>query len=135
MSAVVPNRDVDEVELTEYCRSHLEPLKVPKRIIAVDKMPRGDAGKVKFDELRNHFDAPAADPDSVTVLEIASVTFRIPVDELSLSTSAADVSGWDSFAHISLILSAERRFGVRIPTAKVAAIRTLADLQAAIESA
>jgi acyl carrier protein len=40
--------------------------------------------------------------------------------QVSRSTTAADVAGWDSLKHIDLIVAVEDRFGVRFKTAEVA---------------
>jgi long-chain acyl-CoA synthetase len=137
VSAVVLDRPVDEMALIEYCRGRLEAMKVPKRIVVVDTIPRGDSGKPVLDALRPLLEpgvAAATGHDTVgdTVLEIASAAFRVPLARLGLSATPADIPAWDSFAHIALVLQAEQRFGVRIATADVAAIRSLGDLAAAI---
>jgi acyl carrier protein len=45
-------------------------------------------------------------------------------DELVIteSTSAADVDGWDSMAHINLIIAVEKRFGVKFTGGEIAAL-------------
>jgi long-chain acyl-CoA synthetase len=138
VSVVVLGDNVDEVQLTKHCRLMLEPIKMPRRIKLVEKIERGDAGKPNLGELRKHFEQGDVDRGSTTelvqtILEIASLTFRIAISDISLQSSPTSISGWDSFAHINLVLNAERRFGVRIPTAYVATIKTLADLKNAIE--
>jgi acyl carrier protein len=141
VAAVVLDRPVDESALLQHCRGLLEPAKVPRRVIALDKIPRGDAGKPRLDELRALFDVNAPTSPSEKkgvadgVLGVASAAFRVPVSSLSLDMSSDEIPAWDSFAHVSLVLEAEKRFAVRIATADVASIRTLADLAAAIERA
>lgn len=51
-------------------------------------------------------------------------------DELTVSraTTAADVEGWDSLQHVSLILRVERHFGVRLSSANVADMKSVGDL-------
>ncbi|MBS7457369.1 acyl carrier protein [Coralloluteibacterium stylophorae] len=39
--------------------------------------------------------------------------------ELTRATQAGDIDGWDSQAHVSLIVAAEMRFGVRFRTAEL----------------
>lgn len=41
---------------------------------------------------------------------------------LTESTSAAEVSGWDSMAHINLVVAVEKRFGVRFTAAELASL-------------
>jgi acyl carrier protein len=45
-------------------------------------------------------------------------------DELSITeaTSAADIDGWDSMAHINLIIAIEKRFGVSFSANEIAAL-------------
>jgi long-chain acyl-CoA synthetase len=142
-SAVVLDRPVDEAELTAHCRTFLEALKVPKRIIAVDAIPRGDAGKPQLNAVRAMLteatSAPVleAQPGKSTasaVFEVAAEVFRTSPDRLDPSMGPDEIAGWDSFSQINLIFAAERRFGIAIPVAKVAGIRTLADLIGAIEA-
>jgi acyl carrier protein len=43
-------------------------------------------------------------------------------DDITLEdgTSAKDISGWDSMAHISLVLGVEQEFGIKFKTSEVA---------------
>ena len=45
-------------------------------------------------------------------------------DDLSISpaTTAADIDGWDSMAHINLIIAAEKKFGVSFSASEIAAL-------------
>jgi acyl-CoA synthetase (AMP-forming)/AMP-acid ligase II len=49
------NADRDEAELKEFCRERLARHKIPARIIAIERLPRGDYGKVKRTELLQQF--------------------------------------------------------------------------------
>jgi len=42
--------------------------------------------------------------------------------EINEATSAANVGGWDSMAHISLIVAIEKRFGVRFTASDLASL-------------
>jgi acyl-CoA synthetase (AMP-forming)/AMP-acid ligase II/acyl carrier protein len=146
VSAVVLELPTSELELTEHCRQRLEHLKVPKRILVVEKIPRGGAGKPKTGELRDlltpllgsSVTAPASDDDSSvsaeSVYEMAANVFRVPTELLNVDSSPATVEGWDSFNQLSLMIEAELRFGIRIPASQVASIRTLGDLHQAINT-
>ncbi len=48
--------------------------------------------------------------------------------DLTPGTTAQDVEGWDSFAHINLILTIESKFGVRFKTSDVERMRSVGDL-------
>ena len=43
--------------------------------------------------------------------------------QLSDETTAAEVEGWDSLMHVSLIIALEKRFGIRFATAEISALR------------
>lgn len=47
---------------------------------------------------------------------------------------AADVDGWDSLAHVRLILAVEKAFGVRFKAAEINAFKNVGDLADSITS-
>ena len=53
---------------------------------------------------------------------------------LTPATTAADIDGWDSFNHISVIVAVETRFGVKMTTSEIETLADVAALVAAIES-
>jgi acyl carrier protein len=55
-------------------------------------------------------------------------------DGLSITrdTSAADIDGWDSLTHVTLILHVEKAFGVRFSSSEVSGLETAGDLEALI---
>ena len=142
VSAVVLDSAADENELTAHCLSHLESKKVPRRIIALPSIPRGDAGKTQINALREllasrHGHAAAAGDGGRTdieaaVIDAAAATFRMPRAELSLDSTPETVAMWDSFAHIALMHNVEARLGIQLPTAEVVTIDSLRKLVDAV---
>jgi acyl carrier protein len=49
-------------------------------------------------------------------------------------TTAADVDGWDSLAHIRLMLTVEKAFGVKFAAADIAGLKNVGELAGLIES-
>ena len=47
---------------------------------------------------------------------------------LSRQTTAADVPGWDSLRHVTLIFTLESRFVIRLSSAEVADVQTVGEL-------
>ena len=47
---------------------------------------------------------------------------------ISDHTTAADVPNWDSLAHVKLIVTVEKHFGVRFKNLEVARLKTVGDL-------
>jgi acyl carrier protein len=69
---------------------------------------------------------------NVDVLEDLSalVGELLEVDDLKLTmaTTAENVPGWDSLAHVRIVLAAEQTFGVRFTTAEIASLKKVGDL-------
>lgn len=142
VSAVVLKAPSDEAALTQHCREQLEALKVPKRIIAFDAIPRGDAGKPQLlavkemisDALRHSMRELHAPIDATdeAVLRLAALVFGVEEASLTPDSTPQTVDGWDSFRHVSLVLQAEDHFSVRIPGTFLPSIRSLGDLSGLI---
>ena len=138
VSAVVLSGEATEAALAGHCRSGLEKLKVPKRIIPVAAIPRGDAGKPNLNALREvlgeAISGSVAHPSSEhgsleqDVIGLAALVFLADPGKLTLDSSAQTVPGWDSFTHLNLCLQAEDDFAVRIAGDEIPRIRTLGDL-------
>ncbi|MDR3775301.1 MAG: acyl carrier protein [Terracidiphilus sp.] len=54
--------------------------------------------------------------------------------EVSPGLSAKDVDGWDSLAHIRLILTIERAFKIKFTTSEIGQLQTVSDLVAIIKT-
>jgi acyl carrier protein len=57
-------------------------------------------------------------------------------DELSVSgeTTAADVEGWDSLTHVTLMINVEKAFQVKFSSKEVASLQNVAALLELIEA-
>ncbi|MCR9136717.1 MAG: AMP-binding protein [Alphaproteobacteria bacterium] len=138
VSAVVLDSDVNEAELTEYARDALEPLKVPKRILRVDRIPRGESGKAQLGPLRQELaermrqfgSEPATDDTFERVRRVAADVFRVDAEALGADSTPSNIEGWDSFSQVNLIFAIEDHFGRRLPVSTVAAVRRLGDFLA-----
>jgi acyl carrier protein len=60
----------------------------------------------------------------------------VEMDDLKVTraTTANDVNGWDSLAHVRIIVAAEQAFEVRFTTGEIAAATTVGDLVDLIKS-
>jgi acyl carrier protein len=56
-------------------------------------------------------------------------------DELRVSseTTAADVEGWDSLMHVTLVINVEKAFGVRFSSSEIAGLKNVGELLALVE--
>lgn len=67
-----------------------------------------------------------------TIIDALTPVFQDVLDapglRLTAGTSASDVPGWDSVAHITLVVAIEQRFGMRFNTAELEELRNVSDL-------
>jgi acyl carrier protein len=66
------------------------------------------------------------------IYAVLTEVFRDVFDDDTLAigpeTTAADVAGWDSKAHVSLIVATELRFGIRFRTAELEKLGNVGEL-------
>jgi long-chain acyl-CoA synthetase len=143
VTAVITERS--EAELIAHCRAHLEPLKIPRRLVQLEAIPRGDAGKPLINELRQAMAGKittrpqgAAERSRIRdeeVLALAAATFNVSADQLTMDAGPLQITGWDSFGHLALITSCEQHFNVKLSTRAVLEIATLRQLTEALAQA
>jgi acyl carrier protein len=75
--------------------------------------------------------------DKAEILRGLTEICREVLDDDSLvltpDTSADDVENWDSMSHISIIVAAEQKFGVKFRTAEVEELKSVGDFVDLIE--
>jgi len=54
--------------------------------------------------------------------------------QMEAETLAAEIPGWDSLSHASIILAVEKAFGVRFSNVEVLKLNNLGDLQRLLDS-
>jgi len=76
-------------------------------------------------------------PSTQSVLTRLYEVFREVFDDDDLTigphTTAADVEGWDSLQHVTLILSIERAFGIKFTSKQVAKLENVGEMAALVE--
>jgi long-chain acyl-CoA synthetase len=134
VSAVVgkPNTNPSEIDLINHCRESLEEKKVPKRIVFLDSLPRGDAGKVQIPQLQKLIQREDIKVEGTLTLEsfftIAAKVFQLDSTKLSLRDRSGRIPGWDSLAHLNLILSIEKATGISFSVQEIVSIDSLEDI-------
>ena len=75
--------------------------------------------------------------DTKTILERLIPIFRDVFDDdslvLSADLTADDVQGWDSMAHIRLVLQVEREFSIKFSAGEVGKLKNVGELVELIE--
>ena len=54
--------------------------------------------------------------------------------QITLETTASDIAGWDSFAHINLIVATEAFFKIKFKTAEIESLQNIGHLAEVIRS-
>ena len=64
----------------------------------------------------------------VKISAIAADHFNSPGLVLKPTTTAADVNGWDSIAHIQFMMRLEEELSIRFKTAEISGVRNVGEL-------
>ena len=54
--------------------------------------------------------------------------------EVTDTTTADQIAGWDSLAHVKIIMAIEEEFGIRLRGVEIIRLRTIMDLQRLVDS-
>lgn len=72
------------------------------------------------------------------IFEELSAVFRDVFDDETIAlrpeTTADDIDGWDSQAHVTLVVATEMRFGIKFRTAELESLRNVGDFVRLIQS-
>jgi acyl carrier protein len=77
---------------------------------------------------------PTPDPVMAELTDIVRSVLDDPGVTLTENTAAQDVPGWDSMAHIAVIVEAECRFGITFAAAEIGSLQRVGDLARLIQS-
>lgn len=136
IAAVTVVDDCGETEssLRSACRARLTPAKTPARIHILPALPKSASGKIQIDRTRELIEGLGRKrreraPGDVEerVLELAAEAFDRPVESLARRSTPGDTPGWDSFAHLELVVALEDVFAVRFVTRDILRIESLGD--------
>lgn len=72
-------------------------------------------------------------PAMSDITDIVRSVLNDPSVILTEDTTAREVPGWDSFAHIAVIVEAECRFGITFAATEVGTLQRVGDLARLIE--
>ena len=62
------------------------------------------------------------------------VLFNLPDIELNDNLTAKDISGWDSFNHVNLIINIEEEFNIRFSNSEVGDLQNVGNLKTLLAS-
>lgn len=68
-----------------------------------------------------------------TLVAVIRETFGDDTLAIERDTTAAEVPGWDSVAHVELMIAVEEQFGIRFTTGEAAGMNNVGDMAAFID--
>ena len=132
VAAVVVSPGFSETEINNWIEGQLSHYKIPRRWIEIEALPRGPSGKTLVPELKkNYLERNRAKPDGYhddleqKILEMAAGIFSVSLASLSDDSTPETTRGWDSLAHVELLLALEREFQVKLSGNDIAEITSL----------
>jgi acyl carrier protein len=69
------------------------------------------------------------------VCAIVGDVIRCPPETISAGDRVGSLAGWDSIAHVNILLAVEARAGRRLDPAEIASVATVGDLARILEAA
>ena len=130
---VVTDEPIDETELVKWCRTYLSEYKVPKRIFCTAELKKGPSGKILQEQARSLLqqqlgadqEADFSEDYVGVVFLLAARSFKLSSGELSSTSSPENTAGWDSLAHMDLVVALEKHFGIRFSPRDIMQIDSL----------
>ena len=75
-----------------------------------------------------------SEPLNSSLVDVLSITLRVPVDRISDDFSPADCSNWDSVRHLMLMLAIEDKFEISFSEKEIAELRRFATIRDAVRT-
>jgi long-chain acyl-CoA synthetase len=129
---LLPKKKLSEMDIIETCRKSLEQVKLPRKVYFIDEIPRTKSGKAIMDQTREIITSLTVDEaDSLSgsleerIIKVASESFKLNPESLSLDTDNRDLDEWDSLSHLVFVSNLESEFNIRFATVEIMKIDSL----------
>lgn len=137
VAIVVAQAGTDGDAIIAHCRHTLSEYKVPRRVVLVDHLPKGNSGKVILAQAQALAAAdrqPHTDDHADRVIAAAATVFRVPPATLTLDSRPHDTPGWDSLGHLLLAAALEKEFGIVLAPEDIVGITCLGDARRTVQA-
>jgi acyl-coenzyme A synthetase/AMP-(fatty) acid ligase/acyl carrier protein len=132
---VVKAKEVlEKATLISFLRPLLEQNQIPKDFFVFEDLPKGLSGKIQINEVKELINSQkhenlggANDSYDTIIKEVASESFGISIDEITIADNSNTLEGWDSMGHLVFVTDLEKRFNVVFSTAEMITINSLAE--------
>jgi long-chain acyl-CoA synthetase len=135
-------QEINVNQVMDYCRSVLSAEKIPSEIHILESLPRGPAGKVLLNKIKEQVaNLPSTEIDSRSsltvldqILQIAARCFKVDVVTLNIDSSPFNTEGWDSLAHLQFIESIEKHFEIILGPEDIMEIGSIEDTEYVVDN-
>ena len=130
-----PTADLDAVRIIEHCRTQLEPGKIPKQIFFLEELPKTISGKIQVRAVRellekaDTVDTASSATYSEGIFAAAAEAFKVPRQQIDLSTTAENLDGWDSMAHLLFVTKLEEQFKIRLSSKEIMVMSSIREAE------
>lgn len=128
-------------DVAAHCAERLAREKIPGTVHFMTELPRGPAGKVLIEAVRNeilnvHASAAQANDNSDILSGVAHVAaefFKCPESNVSLQSTPDTLPGWTSLAHIEFLTAVEERFSIKLRPREIMNVGKISDVVDLVE--
>ncbi|MCB0631715.1 MAG: AMP-binding protein [Saprospiraceae bacterium] len=130
-----PASGLDGVQIIEHCRSQLEPAKLPKQVFFLPQLPKTISGKIKAREVREQLKESTSDESTgnsshlETIVAVAAATFNVPREQINIDSTAENLNGWDSLAHLLFVTQLEEQFNIRLSSKEIMVMSSIREAE------
>ncbi|PHN03133.1 AMP-binding protein [Flavilitoribacter nigricans] len=127
--------DLDAVAIIEHCRTQLEPAKIPKQVFFLNELPKTISGKIKVRAVRELLekedvaDAVQGESHREGIFAAAAEAFKVPRQQININTTAENLDGWDSMAHLLFVTKLEEQFKIRLSSKEIMVMSTIREAE------
>lgn len=131
-----------EQDIAAHFLRHASPEKLPREFHFFTELPRGPAGKVVRSELARMISERRAATRHEShsgnvrerVLKVAAEAFKCRPEELSENSTAGQVDGWTSLAHVEFLMALEQEFSFVLQPEDILRIDRIGDAMKLVET-
>jgi len=128
------NASLTEIDIINWCRDFIEPMKLPRKVYFLDTVPRTKSGKIDSTGIKKHVfehyilkDQAAKADAQDRIISAAVLAFKVPAEVLDLNSNFENTTGWDSLTHLIFITELEEEFDIGLSSKEIIQIASLGD--------
>lgn len=119
---MVNGKEVPVEEIVNHCADGLAREKIPNKIYFMPELPRGPAGKVILNDVKEYARRQLTEESGQQLegdvkdrlRQLAARQFKSNLDHITLESNPDNTAGWNSLAHVEFLMAIEEQFDIKI---------------------